>query len=58
MSDKCLALLLHPKKHEAGGGLALHTCMCLEVLHIYVMVPYEKRGKLGAKEIECVFIGY
>ena len=35
----------------------LHICMCSEAF-AYAMILNEKRGKLYAKEIICVFIAY
>ena len=48
---------LHPRKPKAKGGLALPTFMTFGYVS-YAMMPDERRGKLDAKDIKCLFLGY
>ena len=39
----------HPTKRGVGGGFALHTCVCLEELHMQCF-PMKEGGSLMRKE--------
>ena len=44
----------HPEEHGAGGGLTLHTCVCLEALRIQLFFKRSGTSLMRKKSNACM----